>query len=286
MNCKKPFFPGGLQSFPCGQCLPCRINRNRLWAHRLLLEGKCHGQSTVATLTYSNDFGPVSDSLRPDQLQRWLKRLREAIKPRKLRFYLCGEYGEQYERPHYHVILYGLDPLIDAEAIRQSWGLGHVHLDSLTYESAAYICRYVTKKLTSPDDPRLQGRHPEFARMSRRPGIAADLMGSLALQCADQHTAAAIGRSMDVPTVLQHGKRRLPLGRYLRQRLRQELLGRSPLDCGQPQELMEKKARELRALSEVVGVAKAVETLKLQSEPQRVRNTEARFRVHQPRKSF
>lgn len=259
-----------------------------MWAHRLLLEGKCHGQSAVATLTYSNDFGPVSNSLRPQQVQRFIKRLRKAVAPRSLRFYVCGEYGEDYHRPHYHAILYNLDPVIHAEPIKHAWGLGHVHLDSLTWESAQYVCRYVTKKLSNPNDLRtlqkLNGRTPEFARMSLRPGLGASAMQTLGAQLSrSESTVQAIGTFMDVPLVLQHSKKCLPLGRYLRRRLRNEM---GHEEVGQPEAYKEKKARELRALSEAIGVAAAVETLKLQPEIGRIRNIEARHAVHKPRTSL
>lgn len=289
MLCKKPFYPGGAVSYPCGQCTPCRVNRGRLWAHRLILEGMRHGSNTVATLTISNDWGPPTNSLRPTQVQRWLKRLRKALAPREVRYFLVGEYGDQFGRPHYHVILYNVDPVVDANTIRQTWGQGHVHLDSLTWESAAYTCQYVLKKMTKSDDyteTYLQGRHPEFSRMSRRPGIAAHLMETLASRCTDAATAKAIGTSMDVPTVLQHGRRTLPLGRYLRRRLRMELLGTAKDESGEPQAAKEKKARELRALCEAIGTAEAMDTLKLHPEAQRILNLERKLAIHKPRSSL
>lgn len=170
--CKKPFVKG-ISPFPCGQCLPCRLNRRRLWTHRLLLEQHSHEFSSFATLTYSDDALPAGNTLVPKHTQDWLKRLRALLGPaRPLRYYLVGEYGDESQRPHYHAALFGLSHL-EGELLRTSWGHGHIQLGTLTKESAQYIAGYVTKKMTAPDDPRLQGRHPEFARMSLRPGIGA-----------------------------------------------------------------------------------------------------------------
>lgn len=91
-------------------------------------------------------------------------------------------------------------------------------LGAISISSAAYIAGYVVKKWTNAEEPALNGRHPEFARMSLRPGIGADAMTDVAL---------AMMRSRfdgpDIPTVLRHGPKMFPLGRYLRRKLRDEL---------------------------------------------------------------
>jgi len=164
----------------CGQCMPCRINRRRLWTHRMMLESYKHAENSFLTLTYDDEHLPARGSLDPSHTQKWLKRFRKAIAPRKVRFYLVGEYGDQSQRPHYHAALFGVGPdgiVVNNEycsvpdIVSRTWGKGHVMLGSLTSASAQYICGYVTKKMTSKFDPRLNGRYPEFARMSRRPGI-------------------------------------------------------------------------------------------------------------------
>lgn len=128
----------------------------------------------MATLTYAPEHEPPDGSLSPRHMQLWLKRLRRLLPPtRPIRFFGCGEYGDETFRPHYHVALYGVAPL-ETELVQSSWGMGHVHLMELNAETAQYLCGYVVKKMTSPDDPRLQGKHPEFTRMSLRPhGIGA-----------------------------------------------------------------------------------------------------------------
>jgi len=218
--CKKPFRKGG-QEYPCGQCLPCRINRRRLWTHRLLLEQRSHEWSSFWTLTYDQEHYPINSSLQPKDTTKWLKRLRDTAQ-RPLRYYLVGEYGDQTNRAHYHVALFGIHHA-ETQLVTQTWGQGFCHGGELNPESAAYLAGYVTKKMTSRHDPRLNGRHPEFARMSRHPGIGALAVPVVASALNSKFGAQSVAQSGDVPTTLVHGRSNLPLGRYLRRKLREEL---------------------------------------------------------------
>lgn len=105
----------------CGQCVGCRLERSRQWANRCLLELEYHDSAYFVTLTYNDDFVPVSYygdpetgeaqpslTLRKRDFQLFMKRLRKAFPRDKIRFFSCGEYGPQTFRPHYHAIIYGL----------------------------------------------------------------------------------------------------------------------------------------------------------------------------------
>lgn len=267
MICKKPYRKGGAQ-FGCGQCLPCRFNKARLWTHRIMLESAKHGDATFATLTYRSADGPVG-TLVPYHLQRFLKRLRRDWgKP--IRFFGVGEYGDDSFRPHYHVILFGVPNCLygrtardgcdcsSCSRIANAWGLGNVYLGSVTAESARYVSGYVVKKMRSPDDARLNGRYPEFARMSLRPGIGATAMGDVAQALAsDAVGAASIARAGDVPLALNHGRRSLPLGRYLRRKLREEL-GFDELGQTEVQRLRQEAERVLTVQLDPRGVSKTL----------------------------
>lgn len=124
-----------------------------------------------------------------------MKRLRKASSTR-VRFFVCGEYGEELLRPHYHACVFGYDfpdkkPVSLLSTAQKSWRSsllerlwphGYAHLGSLNVRSAAYAARYVLKKVTGSNADRHYRRvdadgvvHelvPEFARMSLRPGIA------------------------------------------------------------------------------------------------------------------
>lgn len=78
--------------------------------------------------------------------------------------------------------------------------------------------------MTSADDVRLGGRHPEFARMSNRPGIGADMMHEVASTLL---TFNLDETQPDVPSALRHGRRMMALGRYLHRKLR-TYVGKDP----------------------------------------------------------
>lgn len=227
MLCKKPYMLGVLPC-GCGQCLPCRINRRRLWVHRMLLECVGHAGSCFVTLTYNQINLPVGSTLESTDVKNWLKRLRKAIYPQRIRYYLVGEYGDKTNRPHYHAAIFGLSPEDGGGlnglggVVQQTWGKGHSYVGDLSPQSASYICGYVTKKMTKKSDPRLLGRNPEFARMSLRPGIGALVMKDVAGAYTD-HLTVDTFRTGSFPVVLAHGRKSQPLGRYLRSILRQEL---------------------------------------------------------------
>lgn len=187
-----------------------------------MLESLKHGDSSFITLTYSPDNLPKGGTLVPKDTQDWLKRLRRST-PNRLRYFLVGEYGDHTQRPHYHAALFGLGPE-SSSLIEQTWTKGHIYAGDLTKDSAAYVAGYVTKKMTSPNDPRLNGRHPEFARMSLRPGIGATALDEIINVLTSEWGPEIIINNNDVPLALNHGGKSQPLGRYLRRKLR-ELYG-------------------------------------------------------------
>lgn len=189
---------------PCGQCIGCRIDRSRQWANRCMLELQYHDSAFFVTLTYDDFHVPKSYYPDPEtgeahtsftlckrDFQLWMKRLRKKFSDDKIRFFACGEYGSETHRPHYHVIVFGLH-LNDLEkyktarlgdsyyvyynspSLQETWPNGFVVVGEVTWESCAYVARYVTKKLTGPQAEFYEKFNlvPEFSDMSRRPGIA------------------------------------------------------------------------------------------------------------------
>lgn len=224
MLCKNPYMLAGKYSnklssaipCPCGQCMPCRINRRRVWTLRILLESFMHQYNSFLTLTYAPEHMPAGGNLVPRDVQLFLKRLRKSV-PTKIRYFFVGEYGDITQRPHYHAALFGLPPTA-TDIIQDAWRQGHVLLGDLTPHSARYVAGYVTKKMTAKDDYRLNGRHPEFSRMSLRPGI-----GALAVP----NILTALGNNLnehgDVPSSLHvHGKM-MPMGRFILGKLREKV---------------------------------------------------------------
>jgi hypothetical protein len=260
MQCANPFIKDGL-AFGCGSCPNCRINKKREWSHRIMLEAAQYQDNNFITLTYDEDHLPENGDLVPRHLQLFIKRLRRSFEPQKLRYFAVGEYGETTQRPHYHLAVFGYPtcsksttyrdraghccPVCDS--VQSAWSdgystMGYVYCGQLTPESAQYIAGYVTKKLTSHDDERLEGRHPEFARMSNRPGIGAGMMDEMASELLKY----PLDDLEDVPGALRHGSRLLPLGRYLKGRLR-ERIGR---DKKAPKIVLEKAIEKMRPMRE------------------------------------
>lgn len=186
-----------------------------------MLEAAVHPASSFVTLTYDKEHINGAGSLVPNDLQLWLKRYRHAAG--RIRYYAVGEYGEVSMRPHYHLALFGSDKHTARRISQSTWDAGLVHTGELTRASAQYICGYVTKKMTRTDDARLGNRHPEFARMSLRPGIGAPSISTLVSALSHKHAQRDMHLKGDVPQVLRHGRHNLPLGRYMRNRLRTEL---------------------------------------------------------------
>ncbi len=148
--------------------MPCRIYYQLSWAARILLEARQHASSSFITLTYSPDALPENNSLSKRDSQLFLKRLRDHSRS-TIRYYLCGEYGTRTKRPHYHLALFGF-PSTDSEPLSKAWTEGFHTISELNHHRAKYLANYITKKLTGPLEYS-DGRQPEFASMSRKPGL-------------------------------------------------------------------------------------------------------------------
>lgn len=146
MTCKNPVL---LREFhmrvPCGKCAACRIARSREWAVRMVHEASTHEENVFLTLTYNNDNLPSDNSLSKRDFQLFMKRLRKNIECLRIKYYACGEYGEQTGRPHYHAIVFGLG-MSYRELIQEVWPHGFVYVGTVTYDSARYVADYIQKK--------------------------------------------------------------------------------------------------------------------------------------------
>ena len=200
--------------FPCGQCLPCRINRRRLWTHRLLLESYEHSDSIFITLTYADEYLPEFASLDKKSIQLFLKRFRKSITPRKIRFYACGEYGSQTHRPHYHAIIFGAS-LLDGEQVARAWPFGRVHVAECNRHTIQYVAGYVTKKFIKKEDDRVQ----EFATMSRKPGLGFGMVEKLSSLISNPKYSHLFVGNKAIPDGLRHGSAFLPFDRYIKNKL-------------------------------------------------------------------
>lgn len=195
MRCTKPIrlshlnhveYPDGLL-VPCGKCLACRIARRQEWSMRCLHELSQFRDAVFVTLTYNNenlpvaspsahrrDLGnynfPVVGTLVVDHLQKFFKRLRKEVSSRagfnKIRYYACGEYGDNFGRPHYHAIIFGLSlRKPDKDIVKAKWPYGCVYFGTATAHSISYVAQYIDKKYTgdkAEDEYYDKGRAPIF----------------------------------------------------------------------------------------------------------------------------
>jgi hypothetical protein len=170
---------------PCGQCIGCRLDRSRQWALRCVHEAKFHEHNSFITLTYDDQHLTENATLDKRDFQLFLKRLRKRLGTKKIRYFMCGEYGEnkafnedpsvseqtrlkhyeQYKesplgRPHYHAIIFGFDfpdrklhtvrngnALYTSELINSCWRKGYNTIGECNIQTCAYVARYITKKI-------------------------------------------------------------------------------------------------------------------------------------------
>lgn len=204
---------------PCNNCVGCKLEYARQWSIRIMHEKKFYSESCFISLTYDDQSVPQDYGLDLRELQLFNKKLRRSLTmtmkhrrrehsahirryclhhTKKIRFFACGEYGDLNGRPHYHAIIFNHDwadrtyvgmsesgeKIYTSEALASLWGNGIVSTQDVTHKSAAYVARYVTKKLKtgdafgaeryyrlSPIDGKFHSVRPEFATRSNRPGL-------------------------------------------------------------------------------------------------------------------
>lgn len=195
---KSPYLGATPLTIPCGQCIGCRMSRADEWATRLYHEQTTHDASSFVTLTFSDEHLPDSYSISVRDLQLFIKRLRKRLGHGRVRYFGCGEYGDEGGRPHYHLILYGYDfpdkylwdkspagyPVYRSPMLEELWPFGYSNIGTVTMESLGYVARYVLKKVNGEAaEDHYRRVHPftgqvvqvqkEFIVMSTRPGIGA-----------------------------------------------------------------------------------------------------------------
>jgi len=155
-------------------------------------EASLNLSNSFITLTYNDENLPPGGTLNRKHFQDFMKRLRK--KNPNVRVFYCGEYGDQLGRPHYHALLFGKTfedrrlfkkirghPQYSSDQLTDFWGKGHATFGEVTFQSAAYVSRYVTKKVTGEEaedhytktdiDGVVHYLQPEFVGMSLKPGI-------------------------------------------------------------------------------------------------------------------
>lgn len=224
---------------PCGQCIGCRLERSRQWAVRCIHERQMHVDAIFVTLTYEK---LERMSLYYPDFQDFMKRLRHKFP--LVRYYMCGEYGENYGRPHFHALLFGVDfsdriyfgkspageRLYTSEQLFHIWKHGFCSIGEVTFESAGYVARYATKAFMDGGDGKRRALDeyfvdkdtgeifpfvPEFNRMSLKPGIGASWFKKYCDDVVHQDCVVVRGVKMKPPRYYDELLRRadVPLSR-------------------------------------------------------------------------
>lgn len=206
---------------PCRKCISCKMSRAREWAVRCMHEKQMNMETMFITLTYNDEHLPKNEGLNHEHFQLFMKRYRKQIYPKKIKFYMCGEYGENFGRPHYHALIFGhrfndleifnhRDKLYTSNKLEKLWGKGFCTIGNVTFESAAYVARYIMKKISGDQadlhykkcDPytgELLDIEPEYNRMSNRPAIGASWFDEYGSDIHDG-TLHLDGKGIPIPT--------------------------------------------------------------------------------------
>lgn len=192
----------------CGQCIGCRLERSRQWAVRCVHEAQMFSRNSFITLTYNDDYLPADGSLCYSDFQNFMKRMRfshagfDTISvndslTRPIRFYMAGEYGTDFGRPHFHACVFNFDfddkyvffktpagsLIYRSPSLERLWPYGFSSIGDVNFSSAAYVARYIVSKVTGESaalhyanvdlstGELVSSRVPEFNKMSLKPGI-------------------------------------------------------------------------------------------------------------------
>lgn len=205
----------------CGKCLECLSKYSTEWAFRIYLESQQYDECIFLTLTYNSENLPENGTLCRRDVQLFIKRLRSAISPKKIRFFYCGEYGSKRKRPHYHIIIFNFSPsdkkffkrvdgidyynsdfisdlwsyykdvVEDGKKVRKKFSKGFILFSDVTLDSAKYSAKYMQKLQKVP-----KGCDRPFIGMSNRPGIG---YYSIDLKYLDSDSIYINGKRIQVP---------------------------------------------------------------------------------------
>lgn len=215
------------QSFPCGTCVACRINKARIWTARIIMESSTQPRQEsqrFCTFTVDDDHqvvttdGSLTLDRRPGELFRMDLRNKLGRQPR---FFWCGEYGDRTSRPHYHAIFFDLPDGFAEKHFQDLWGQGFVSTSWFTPERAAYVAHYTTKKVTGERaDGHYGQRLPEFSQKSRLPALGDEFILRLGEAMKTPRGVKSLMDTGDVPQSFRYSGKFYPIGPRHRRMLR------------------------------------------------------------------
>lgn len=211
---------------PCSRCVGCRSDRSRAWSIRLGHEAQCWDSNLFVSLDYAPEH-LSSWSLVYEDFQSFMRRLRKEVHGvsrapngrRPIRFFVAGEYGGRYQRPHWHAILFNLalpdskefaNGSFRSETLERLWGNGNCVIDRVTPASCAYVAGYTVEKarrrgageaneVVDVETGEVITRRDEFCEMSNRPGIGAYWYSRFGRDLFPHDFAVQEGKKFKVP---------------------------------------------------------------------------------------
>lgn len=221
----KALNPDNPRQIPCNKCKGCLQDTSESWAIRAYHESMMHEQNSFVTLTYNDDNLPSDYSVDLREVQLFMKKLRKEYGS-GIRFFAASEYGFKDFRPHYHLLLNGIDfrsdrklhkdtrqgPLYTSAKLESIWGKGFCTIGSVTLKSAFYCLQYIFDK--KHDDPNRYVRQhpvtseivtckPEFRTMSSKPGLGFTWFQKYKSSCFPSDFLVIEGRHYAVPRYYQ-----------------------------------------------------------------------------------
>lgn len=204
---------------PCGKCPSCMAKRRAEWAFRLQYEAN-NNPSKFLTLTYAETRKTMNDreTLKKEDVQNFVKRLRKKAKVR-LKYYYVAEYGDLLQRPHYHMILFGLHlkSFKEFDLIADTWKHGTVHFGDVNQATILYTMAYMMKGRWTPEHDYETGleddREAQYSMMSKNLGLSwiTPQMGRYIIQ-------------NDVVSINTPGGYKIPIPRYYRKKLKETIM--------------------------------------------------------------
>lgn len=220
---------------PCSQCIGCRLNHAEGWAIRMIHEAQLHDENSFLTLTYSDENLPINGSLQYEDVTKFIKKLRKVLSltpyKNKIKYFRVGEYGENFSRPHYHIILFGFNfsyqlkyknKINEKKLLRTKphnyysscllndlWTFGRCEIGDVNYNTCMYVAKYITKKVNGQQKQAHYERLNEFGEyiqleqekssMSRKNAIGKEWLQKYYTDVYPKDFCVHEGRKLKIP---------------------------------------------------------------------------------------
>lgn len=160
---------------PCRYCLNCRVDKRNEWEVRANYEFKQKISGAFVTFTYDNNHlynilklgndGKIRPTLKYKDAKKFIQRLRKKIinMPEKwsalmrpdFTYLGVGEYGqngELFDRPHFHILFFGLDHKYCEKLFYEEWQNGFIDSLPILAGGIRYVLKYMDKQIMGKEN--------------------------------------------------------------------------------------------------------------------------------------